>query len=329
MYKIPTMKEVESIDWNGLNVVSTFSGAGGSCLGYRMAGYKVLWANEFVPKAQEVYKANHPDSILCEEDIRQVSADDILDELGLEVGELDLLDGSPPCSSFSSSGTREKGWGQVKKYSDREQRTDDLFYEYARLLRGLRPKVFVAENVSGLVKGTAKGQFVEIMRELQSCGYNVKAKMLDAKFLGVPQSRQRLIFIGVRDDIDLEPVFPKPLKQRPFTTKDVLPHVHFVKHSGKKENWKLASRRSHPTVVASGGQVSPTAYFSGGTYVRDVDHVTRKLTIEELKLICSFPEDFVLTGDFAQQWERLGRSVPPLMMKEIAMAIKTGVLDHV
>lgn len=329
MYSIPTMKEVSSLEWNGVNVVSTFSGAGGSCLGYRMAGCRVLWANEFIPQAQLTYKSNHLNSYLSEKDIREVTGEEILNQIKLDVGEIDIFDGSPPCSSFSSSGTREKGWGQVKKYSDREQRTDDLFCQYSRLLRELQPKTFVAENVSGLIKGTARGQFIEILEELKSCGYNVRAKLLDAKYLGVPQSRQRLIFIGVRNDLNLEPVFPKPFQQKPLTTKDVLPHIISVKHGGKKDNWFLSSKQAHPTVVASGGTVSPTAYFSGGTYVKDDTGLVRKLTIDELKILCSFPEDFVLTGDFAQQWERLGRSVPPLMMKEIASNLITGVLNRV
>ena len=120
-------------------------------------------------------------------------------------GELDLLDGSPPCASFSTAGKREAGWGKVKAYSDTKQRTDDLFFEYARLLAGIRPRVFVAENVSGLVKGTAKGYFKLVLSALRDCGYRVEAKVLDASWLGVPQARQRLIFIGVRDDLGVGP----------------------------------------------------------------------------------------------------------------------------
>ena len=111
------MKDIAAIPWNGFNVVSTFSGTGGSCLGYRMAGYRVLWANEFIPAAQESYKANHLNSILDTRDIRTVQPEDILRAIGLGVGEIDIFDGSPPCAAFSTAGKRESGWGKVKKYS--------------------------------------------------------------------------------------------------------------------------------------------------------------------------------------------------------------------
>ena len=211
-YKVPSMAEIEAIPWNGYNVVSTFSGGGGSCLGYRMAGYKVLWANEFVEEAQRTYRANHPDTILNTKDIRTVTVEEILAEIGRSAGEIDLFDGSPPCCAFSTAGQREKGWNKDHLYSDgKSQQIENLFFEYIRLLKGLQPKTFVAENVSGLVKGTALGYFKEFLREMKNCGYNVKAKLLNAKWLGVPQSRERLIFVGVRNDIGIEPVHPKPL----------------------------------------------------------------------------------------------------------------------
>jgi DNA (cytosine-5)-methyltransferase 1 len=151
---------------------------------------------------------------LSTEDNRKVQPEAILKAIGLKVGELDAMEGSPPCASFSTAGKREKHWGKAKKYSDTVQRVDNLFFEYVRLLRGLQPKVFVAENVSGLVKGVAKGYFLEILRELKSCGYRVGCRVLNAQWLGVPQARQRTIFIGVREDLGKEPVFPKPLPYR-------------------------------------------------------------------------------------------------------------------
>ncbi len=345
-YSVPTMAEVEKLEWNGFNVVSTFSGGGGSCTGYRMAGYRVLYANEFIPAAQETYKANHKSSYLDPRDIRKVSADDILQIVGLKTGEIDLFDGSPPCSAFSTAGKREKGWGKTKAYSDDAQQVvDDLFFEYCRLLNGLQPKAFVAENVSGLVKGSAKGYFKNILQALKGCGYNVKAQVLNAAWLGVPQARERLIFIGVRNDLCKEPVFPKPFKYQ-YTIRDAIPWVADESVKSEPESdisrfaigaeWRKLSPggqsdkyfqlvRSSPnkpvgTITASGGNSSA----AGVTH----PYQCRKFSIAECKRLCSFPDDYQLIGDYSQQWERMGRSVPPLMMRAISATIRDEILRN-
>ena len=144
------MAETNAIPWNGMTVVSTFSGTGGSCLGYRMAGFKVAWANEFVPEAQRSYKANAaPDSIMDGRDIKLVTPAEILDAIGLAPGELDIFDGSPPCQAFSTAGSREKGWGKDKAYAHgARQKNETLFDEYIRLLRGLRPLAVLPDNIT-------------------------------------------------------------------------------------------------------------------------------------------------------------------------------------
>jgi DNA (cytosine-5)-methyltransferase 1 len=256
------MEEIAAIEWNGYSAISTFSGCGGSSLGYKMAGFKVLWASEFIPAAQETYRANHSGTILDTRDIRQVQASDILEAIQLEPGQLDLFDGSPPCASFSTAGKREAGWGKVKAYSDTKQRTDDLFFEYARLVKGIQPKVFVAENVSGLVKGTAKGYFLEILAALKECGYTVKAKLLDAQWLGVPQMRQRIFFIGVRNDLEIEPVHPMPLPYR-YSVRDALPWIRALRLTGAPENWKDANRPAGTVVQSDANRdANDTAYMS-------------------------------------------------------------------
>ena len=140
------------------NVISTFAGGGGSSTGYRLAGGKILAINEFIPEAQRVYGINYPETHIFREDIRELNGEYILNTLNLKKGELDVLDGSPPCSSFSVSGLREEGWGRVKKYSDSKQRTDDLFFEFARLLNEIQPKVFICENVKGITIGEASDE---------------------------------------------------------------------------------------------------------------------------------------------------------------------------
>jgi DNA (cytosine-5)-methyltransferase 1 len=225
-YRVPLMAEIAAIRPNSYRVASTFAGCGGSSLGYRMAGFQVVWANEFVPIAGESYRANKSEqTILDTDDVRTITATRILDAAGLKAGELDVFDGSPPCQAFSTAGKREKGWGQDREYDHgAAQRNEELFFEYIRLLRDLQPKVFVAENVSGLVKGSAKGFFLEILAGLKACGYRVQARTLDAQWLGVPQRRKRVIFIGVRNDLGLDPVFPRPLPYR-YLLRDALPWI--------------------------------------------------------------------------------------------------------
>ena len=130
-YHIPDTAWIMSRPWNGLKVVSTFSGCGGSCLGYRWAGCKVVWANEFLPAAQDSYRANFRDTFLDCHDIREVKAMQILMRTGLRQGELDLFDGSPPCQAFSMAGKREKGWGKEKTYEHgAKQCNEKMFDEY-------------------------------------------------------------------------------------------------------------------------------------------------------------------------------------------------------
>jgi len=336
-YRIPSMQEIQELPWNGFNAISTFSGCGGSSLGYRMAGFKVLWANEFIDAARNSYNANKaPYTIVDGRDIRQVQAADILNEIGLKPGELDLFDGSPPCASFSTAGKREAGWGKVKKYSDKAQRTDDLFFEYIRLLKGLQPKTFVAENVSGLVKGTAKGYFLEILKALKECGYQVSCKILDAQYLGVPQARQRTIFVGVRKDLGLEPVHPKPLNYI-YTVKDAWENL---KESGPSfEHYKLYDRwkkclpnGNHEKLInlkrLRWNEPSNTICQTWGNGTASITHpdLPQYPSINQLKRLAGFPDDFILIGQFAKQWERIGRAVPPVMMSHIATTIRDEIL---
>jgi len=320
-YAVMSLKQINKIK-KRFTVASTFSGAGGSCTGYKMAGFDVLWANEFVKEARQSYELNHPSTFLSPKDIREVDIDKALSEMGLKKGELDLFDGSPPCQSFSTAGSREKGWGKNMSHGDGSaQVSDDLFFEYARLLKGFQPKVFVAENVSGLVKGTAKGYFKIILQRLKDCGYRVEARLLNAKWLGVPQHRERIIFVGIRSDFKLNPVFPKPL-QYFYTGMDAVKSVRFMKQFGhgyfKGATYNL-SKRPYPTVLAGG--------FGASFELTRKDTKGTNISIDELKAICGFPLDYKLTGTYKQQWARLGNAVPPVMMYHIANEIVRGILE--
>jgi DNA (cytosine-5)-methyltransferase 1 len=344
-YRVPSMREIAMRRQHGLTVVSLFSGCGGSCLGFRMAGYRVLWANEFVEEARTTYEANKaPYTVVDPRDVRQIKPEEILAATKLRSGELDVLEGSPPCSAVSMVGSREAGWGQKKRYSigvdKTEQRTDDLFFEFARILRGLQPKTFVAENVWGLVKGAAKELFGEIYRELAGCGYVVNARLLDAQWLGVPQVRKRVIMVGVRNDLGLQPVYPAAVQHR-YSIADalagleaVVPEEASIERYAIGSEWhKLRPGQQSaryfqlirpdrnlpcPTITAAVGY-GPSASVCH-------PYEPRKFTPAELRRICGFPDDFRLTGDFQQQCERLGRAVPPPMMHAIAEVLRDQVL---
>ena len=314
-----------------------------------MAGCTVLGASEFVPAAYEVYKLNaSPDTIVWTDDIREMSGLDMLRNVGLSVGELDILDGSPPCAAFSTAGKRSEGWGEVKKYSDTAQRVDDLFYEYARILKEMQPRAFIAENVEGLVKGSAKGYFKRIHVALSDCGYQVCAAVLDASWLGVPQARRRLIFYGLRNDLGLNPKHPEPLPHR-YALKDVFVDSGAVVLRRTFNAKKLSDQRPMMTITTQPSEFwlidllthdaetnqKLTVNWGDKTYskmmeinasmseetLKNRSTPLRMFNLQELRSLCSFPADFELKGTYFQRWERLGRSVPPVMMKNIALAV--------
>lgn len=291
-YKVLTMKQISKIKFNGKNVVSFFSGCGGSSLGYKMAGFNILCANEFWNVAANVYEKNFISTKVIRKSIVDLNPRDILKFCGIRKGELDVLDGSPPCQTFSMAGKRNMQDGRT-----------DLFFEWLRMVNGIKPKIFVAENVSGMVRGTAKGQFKRILNKMKSIGYNTEAKLLDAQWLGVPQQRQRVVFIGVREDLKIKPQHPKPFKYR-YTLVDACP-------------WLL----NEPYTNEYTG-LSPSSVKHHIEYLKNFCK-TRKLTIKESKRIQSFPDDFDLSiaGSYRKQWEVIGNSVPPLMMRSIANEI--------
>ena len=209
-------------------VISTFAGGGGSSTGYRLAGGDILLINEFVEAAIETYSANFKDTKVLVDDIKKYSSQEFLDMAGIKKGELDILDGSPPCSAFSVAGSREKGWDKQKKYSDGKMQVaiEDLFYEFIRIAEGVQPKVIVAENVKGITFGKAIEKLNAFINEFEKIGYNVTYKVLNAADYGVPQGRERTIFICVRDDVcddiglswlNINSIFPVPTHDKHIT----------------------------------------------------------------------------------------------------------------
>ncbi len=344
-------------------VISTFAGGGGSLTGYMMAGYRDLLAVEWDDNAVETLRLNWPELDIYHGDIAKLTVDEVLKRTGLKPGELDILDGSPPCQGFSMAGKRVM-----------DDPRNQLFKEYVRLLRGLMPKVFVMENVSGMVKGKMKLIFVDILKELKASGYRVKACLLNAKYFHVPQSRERMIFIGVREDLGIEPSHPKG-ESKPIPVNNVL-DLCVATRSQRINPW-IESKRAAATICKTSAGYEARFYipapdlhgkFGGlskhlrqgqsisditGSYGHGNQRIDgnkpcptlvntaifgapktihpfedRGLSIGEAKRIASFPDPFELVGKYEMAWARIGNSVPPLFMEAIARHIRQEILSH-
>lgn len=315
-------------------VISTFAGAGGSSLGYSMAGYRELLAVEWDNNAAETFRLNFPDVPVYHGDIAKLSVEECMRLAGLTgPGELDVLDGSPPCQGFSTAGKRDFG-------DDRNQ----LFREYVRLLRGLRPKAFVMENVSGMVKGIMKLIFADIMRELKASGYIVSARLLNAMYFNVPQSRERMIFIGVRDDLGIGPSHPKA-ESKPIAADKAI--VNASTNECGKPKGLLVSRMkavrpgSNLAKTESGSSLfsyvrcpigkpcmtlQKSVSFGGITIWHPFEE--RNCSKQELQRIASYPDGFSFIGDYENAVNRMGNSVPPLFMRSIAKHVSTEILGN-
>jgi DNA (cytosine-5)-methyltransferase 1 len=377
LYKPYLLKDVyDASAQNKFTVISTFAGGGGSSTGYRLAGGNILCVNEFVEEARNTYKENYPNTPILPDDINKLSGQEFLDISGLDVGELDILDGSPPCSAFSMAGnvshgkgnTHKDAFGKTKGYSDIKEvsNIEDLFFEFLRVADVIKPKVIIAENVAGLTMGEAKQYFNKIQNTFEKIGYDVCAKVLNSAYFGVPQTRNRVFFIGIRSDITLqigltfmniESIFPTENKSM-VILKDALNNLEYddeeVKtltekftntaywrdtgskmpinpekvltgmdyhHKGHHFNLKRVSlEKPAPTLTAMGSNDTTAGAFHWNE--------PRKLTIGELKRIQSLPDDFVLTGKWNQQSERIGRMVPPLLLKSIADSVYENVIKE-
>lgn len=308
-------------------VISTFAGCGGSSLGYQMAGFHELLAVEWNQNAVDTFRLNFPDVPVYHGDIAKLTGEECMRLAGIEKGQLDVLDGSPPCQGFSTAGKR--------KFNDPR---NSLFKEYARLLSELYPKVFVMENVTGMIKGYMKQAYLQIIKTLRECGYKAKGGVLNAMYFNVPQSRERVIIIGVREDLGIEPSHPKPQGGAMSVRKAIghLPKGVQGKHEPQIiEAWHKAkpnqSLRKACSYVGSFQSVrldpdrpSPTQIKAHLNWHYEVP---RKLTVQEAGCIQSFPDTFKFAGSKGQAKERIGNSVPPNLMKAIAEHIKVNILE--
>jgi DNA (cytosine-5)-methyltransferase 1 len=325
-------------------VFSCFACGGGSTMGYKLAGFDVLGCNEIDPKMMEAYKTNHNPRYAYLEPIQTFKLRKDLPE-GLY--NLDILDGSPPCSSFSMAGNREKDWGKEKKFREGqvEQVLDNLFFDFIDLAKELQPKVVVAENVKGLLQGNAIEYVRRIYREFDKAGYYCQHWLLDASKMGVPQRRERVFFICLRKDL------AKPfLKQMDlFTVSPYLklefnePCISFLqatldfwdygmdknsieKYAVGKEYHNLTegqqSKKYFQLIKLDRNKVCPTLVGScQNPSTASLTHPTycRKLNNMELCNIGTYPQDYDFKDNLPGYL--IGMSVPPVMTAQIATEI--------
>lgn len=323
--------------------IELFAGAGGLALGIEEAHFKHIGLVEWDKDAAKTLATNRPSwRVLCK-DIRELSSKNLCDLFDIQQGELDLLSGGCPCQAFSYAGN--------KKGLDDER--GQLYLHYAEFLRQLQPKMFLFENVPGLVTHNIGVTFLEISSKLVDCGYAIKYKVLNAYDYGVPQKRERLIMIGIRKDLPWEFHFPKPYDKH-YTVGEALencPTSVGVTYSAAKEalfalvpeggNWKdidqgIAAEYMGSSYYAGGGKTgilrrlsrsepSLTILTSPSQKQTERCHPTenRPLTVRESARIQTFPDEWQFTGSVSSQYKQVGNAVPV----ELAYAVAKEIYD--
>lgn len=322
------------VPYHGKRVFGTFVCGGGSTMGYKLAGYEHLGGVEFTEHYSKVYKANHKPRYFYLEDIRKFNdRDDLPDELF----NLDLLDGSPPCAAFSTSGARERLWGKVSEYEGKAQVKDDLVYVYCDTIEKLMPKVFILENVSGLMKGNAKTYLKNVIRRL-SKNYEVQAFLLYAASMGIPQMRNRVFVIGRQKILNLPKLnlyFDVPQLGFEVTKKywgnrgaDISNYsigpLWDEMNIGESHPKRFSLKKPHPKKPCYTIQESDSNASTAGVCH---PYQKRKLNIDEVRMLCTFPLDY----DFLDinPVSVMGRSVLPVMMANISHQIYNQWLSKI
>ena len=319
--------DIARVPKNGLKVFSTFSCGGGSSYGYKLAGYDLIGNCEIDNKINAMYVKNHKPRFNYNMDIRDFNR---VQNLPKELFELDILDGSPPCSTFSMAGSREDAWGKEKHFREgqKKQTLDDLFFAFLDTVERLQPKVVVAENVDGMTRGKAKYYITMVIREFQRIGYEVQIFRLNAMFMNVPQNRVRIFFIANRMRFPKLAINPneKPILYGEIASrnaKTINPKTqgyHLMKYymipsdrnigdinervKGKPSNFN--------TPIFRFNKVCPTITANAEAYREDICYVPDKDIISA----STFPQDYDFNGNPVKYV--CGMSVPPMMMEYIA-----------
>lgn len=322
------LSELADVPQNGLKVFSAFHCGGGSTMGYKLAGYDVLGGVEIDPDMMAIYRANHKPKHSYLMPIQEFNE---LKQLPDELFDLDILDGSPPCTSFSTSNVkREEKWGKEAHFREGQatQRLDNLFFHFIKTASILKPKVVIAENVVGLLKGRAKGYVKEIVRDFKAIGYRVQLFKLCASKMGVPQSRGRVFFICSRIE--------KPLLKLAFNE----PCIPFKSiDEGKVNSGPLTKKRLALWCKTIPGRSFAKSHPKGSFFNHSRAHFERPLQavvsstvhqthplyprlLSNLEIIKAqtFPLDFNFMGQNINYV--CGMSVPPFMMQRIALEVQ-------
>lgn len=325
---------------NGLKVFSCFACGGGSTMGYKLAGCEVLGCCELDPKMNEVYVRNHHPKYNFLMDIRDFNNLELPEELY----HLDILDGSPPCTTFSMAGQREESWGVEKKFREGQkcQTLDDLSFVFIETVNKLKPKVVIMENVEGLLLGEAWNYVKKIHDKLKECGYKTHHWLLKGEDMGVPQTRHRVFFISIREDLginpqDLDMTFNyAPIPYKEIKDGSLTPLGQGTKFREIAEQSIESDRSIADTRIRLGlkGSAFQTYYIRPDEImptlrskpdVIDLNGIGY-ISLETIRNSQTFPQDY----DFYPNTKNhaayvCGMSVPPLMMKRVVERVIQGV----
>ena len=321
-----------------LKYIDLFSGAGGFSLGFDNQGFKNVFSIDIEPNFCKTYKHNFSNHQLIEKDICELSDAEI--EYLKDAEKVDVVIGGPPCQGFSIAGNIGR-----KFVDDPRNR---LFKEFVRVVKVIKPKFFVMENVARLYNHNKGETRKEIINDFEKIGYKVDCKILNSADYGVPQVRKRVIFIGSKENKKIE--FPAKEFDKYISVKEALSSYPRLE-SGEESSIPNHIAMSHSeqmlnkmSYVTDGGdrneipvKIRPTSgdvrkyikYASDKPSVcvtgdmRKIFHYeqNRALTVRELAKLQSFPDDFVFKGNRISQQQQVGNSVPPKMAEAIAKII--------
>ena len=347
-------KSKESNDWhwtlkdypkqnNGLKVFSCFACGGGSTMGYKLAGYEVIGDLEIDKRMNDIYLKNHNPKYNFVMDIRDFNSMSN-EDLPPELFDLDILDGSPPCTTFSMAGKREQTWGKKKKFREgqKEQTLDDLSFIFIETVNKLKPKFVVMENVEGMTKGNAWKYVQRIYKHFHDIGYTVKHWLLKGENMGVPQKRHRIFFIATRLNINLDqldlsfnynPVPFGKIKSKDScneltpTLKELITHAKYGERNLENACFRLRGKGSFFNYCfVYDDEVAPTITAHCNNIRWDNKCFLSK---QDIISISTFPQDYdFINNNFDNVAYVCGMSVPPVMIKRVAERLQTFLLKE-